>query len=89
MMKIPYRGGPIPLTSDEMKSTYEIRSALGLTLFDTAYLNSDKLLVIASSYLHIDLARLEIILNRKLIYSRAYKDRDKNMRYEFKIEDNI
>lgn len=81
------RGGLVPLTSDELIGAYELMSAFHITPFEELWINSNVILVIADKYLHINLEKAEKVLKRKLEYSRAYKDRDGKMRYEFKIKE--
>ena len=84
------RNGYYPLSDERQIWIGSIRDALHICYSDKVFLTPSYLLVIADDYLHINLEKLKQTFKEKgydVEYSRAYKDRNNKMRYEFKIKE--
>jgi len=82
------RSGYYPLTSSEVVWIGDVYKSLQATYSDKVFLTEKLLLYITDKYKHINVEMLQKIFNElgfSIRYSRAYKDRNHMMRYEWKL----
>lgn len=86
------KSGYYPITSNKIVWINDIYKSLQATYFDKVFLTEELLLYITDKYKHINVLMLQKIFNElgfSIEYSRAYKDRNHMMRYEWKLEKEL